>query len=102
MSHLSLQDAIARAASGEITLLDVREAKELQDSGFAKGAVHIPMALLPLQASEKLAAGKPVAIYCAAGGRAGMAAQTLSNLGYQAFNIGGFADWARAGGPISR
>jgi rhodanese-related sulfurtransferase len=102
MSQMSLSDAITKAATGEITLLDVREAKELHDSGHAAGAIHIPMALLPLQAKAKLTAGKPVAIYCAAGGRAGMAVQTLSALGYQAFNIGGFSDWEKAGGPVSR
>jgi rhodanese-related sulfurtransferase len=102
MSPISLKDAIAKAAKGEITLLDVREAKELQDSGKATGAVHIPLALLPLQAKDKLTADKPVAVYCAAGGRAGLAVQTLSGLGFQAVNIGGLADWTKAGGPLSR
>lgn len=102
MPQISVKDAIAKAAKGEITVLDVREANELQASGKAAGAVHIPLSLVALQAREKLAAGKPVAVYCAVGGRAGMAAQALAGLGFEVHNIGGFSDWANAGGPVSR
>jgi rhodanese-related sulfurtransferase len=69
---------------------------------MAKGALHIPLPMVPLQAEAKIAKGKPVAVYCAVGGRAGMATQALIKLGYDAHNIGGFADWAAAGGPVSR
>ena len=47
-------------------------------------------------------AGKPIAVYCAVGGRAGMAAQALAGMGFEVHNIGGFGDWANAGGPVSR
>ena len=83
-------------------VLDVREANEILASGKAAGALHIPLAMVPLHAEAKIAAGKPVAVYCAVGGRAGMATQALVKLGYDAHNIGGFGDWAAAGGPVSR
>ncbi len=102
MSQITAKDAIAKAAKGEITVLDVREANELAASGKAAGAVHIPLALVALQAAEKLPAGKPIAVYCAVGGRAGMAAQALAGMGFEVHNIGGFGDWANAGGPVSR
>jgi rhodanese-related sulfurtransferase len=102
MTVLSLKEAVAKAAKGEITLLDVREADELRASGTAKGAVHIPLALVGLQGKEKLPAGKPVAVFCAKGGRAGQATQTLIRQGFEAHNIGGFADWQAAGGAVTR
>lgn len=102
MTKLSAKDAIAKAASGAITVLDVREAAEILASGKAAGALHIPLALLPLQAETQIDKTKPVAVYCAVGGRAGMATQALEKLGYEAHNIGGFGDWASAGGPVSR
>jgi rhodanese-related sulfurtransferase len=109
MSYTSIQDVIKAAASGSVTVIDVREASEVQASGQAKGALHIPMATLAMKADPKspdydvrIAQGKPIAIYCAAGGRAGMAATTLGRMGYEAMNIGGFGDWAAAGGPVSR
>lgn len=105
---LSLTDCIALAARGEITLLDVREVAEVQASGLAAGAVHIPLGLLPLKGDPKAPdfdlrlSGKPVAVYCAAGARAGRAAQFLQAQGIEAHNIGGFGDWAAAGGPVQR
>lgn len=104
---LSLAEAIALAKSGEITLLDVREKAEVQASGKAKGAVHIPLALVPVKADPKapdcaLDPAKPLAVYCASGMRSGRAVEALQRLGYEAHNIGGFSAWVAAGGPVSR
>ncbi|TXH98885.1 MAG: sulfurtransferase [Pseudorhodobacter sp.] len=102
-------DAVAMAAKGEITLLDVREAGEIAASGTAKGGVHIPLSMVPLKANpqgpdhdKRLDPTKPVAVFCAVGGRAGMATQALERMGYTAHNIGGFGDWVSAGGPVQR
>lgn len=107
--NITAADAVAFAAKGEMTVLDVREAAELAASGTAKGGVHIPLSLVPMKADPKapdhdkrLDPAKPVAVFCAVGGRAGMAAQALQKLGYDAYNIGGFSDWSAAGGPVSR
>ena len=106
---LTCAEAIAKAAAGELTLLDCRELSEVQASGTAAGAVHIPLALVPLKAAPKapdhdarLDPAKPVAVFCAMGGRAGRAAQALTAMGYKAHNIGGFGDWCAAGGPVTR
>ena len=105
---LSPAACIAMAAAGEITLLDVREVGEVQASGLAAGALHIPLGLLPLKGDPKAPDfdarlnGKPVAVYCAAGARAGRAVQFLQAQGIEAHNIGGFGDWVAAGGPVQR
>lgn len=95
----SLAEVIQMAVRGEVTLLDVRETAELQASGTARGAVHIALSMVPLKAVEKLPKDKPVAVFCAAGARAGQAVQVLGGLGFTAWNIGGFGQWASAGGP---
>lgn len=109
MAYQSIQDIIAAAATGAVTVIDVRESSEVQATGQAKGALHIPLATLAMKANpsspdydKRIAQGKPIAVYCAVGGRAGMATQTLGKMGYEAMNIGGFSDWAAAGGPVSR
>jgi rhodanese-related sulfurtransferase len=109
MANSSLTDVIQSAAQGALTLLDVRETAELRSTGMARGAVHIPLAVLALKAAPnspdhdaRLRLDRPVAVYCAAGARAGMAVQTLQGMGYQAQNIGGFTDWAAAGGPVAQ
>ena len=106
---MTAAEAVARAKTGEITVLDVREAGEVVSSGRAKGALHIPLALVSLKADPKapdrvkgLDLTKPVAVYCASGMRSGAAVTALRKLGYEAHNIGSIRDWAAAGGAISR
>lgn len=105
---LTAADAVAQSAQGSVLLLDVREVGEVQASGLAAGAVHIPLALLPLKADPKAPdfdarlAGKPIAVYCAAGARAGRAVQFLQAAGMEAHNIGGFGDWLAAGGAVAQ
>lgn len=105
--RFTAKDAIARKS--DITLIDVRETAEIKASGLATGALHIPLSLMVMKADPKspdfdarIAQGKPICVYCASGGRSGMAAQVLKKLGYEAHNIGGLGDWISAGGDVSR
>lgn len=98
----------AAVARGEMYLVDVREAAELRATGKARGALHLPMAVLALKADPQapdalLKPGKPVVLYCASGARSGMAARMLEKMGYApVWNLGGLADWARGGGAVER
>ncbi len=89
-------------------LLDIRGTAEVQKTGRAKGAVHIPRGMLEFRADEGLEShdpnmrkDRPVVIYCASGGRAALAGKLLKDMGYeQVFNLGGFADWVNGGGEV--
>lgn len=106
----SLSDIIEKVASEQMVLVDVRELGELRASGKARGALHIPLSLLAMRADPRspdhvkaLRPDLPVAVYCASGGRSGMAAQVLARLGYQdVVNIGGLGDWVSGGGAVER
>lgn len=95
-------------AKGDAVLVDVREAAELQETGKAVGAVHVPRGLLEFvadpespQHNPRFDKTKKVVLYCAAGGRAALAGQALKELGYgEVYNLGGFKDWADSGAPI--
>lgn len=103
-----LAEIVAGVAAGAIALVDVRETAEVRASGKACGAVVIPLGLLALKADPAapdaaLAPGRPVAVYCASGGRSGRAAQVLRQMGYETvWNIGGLRDWQAAGGQVER
>jgi rhodanese-related sulfurtransferase len=108
-SDITLEQAIALHRLKKITVIDVREAAELADTGTAKDGVHVALALVAMRADRtspdhdaRIDPSKPVCVFCAKGGRAGQAVTALRGLGYEAHNIGGFADWAAAGGPVSR
>lgn len=90
-------------------LLDVRDANELQSTGRAIGAHHIPRGMLEFRADEalqthdpELRKDRPIVLYCAAGGRAALAGKLLKDMGYeQVYNLGGLADWVTGGGEVS-
>ena len=85
--------------------LEVREAKELAESGYIAGATHIPLRAL-VKNLDKLPPdkGAPIIAECANGHRSAMAMMTLSLLGYSNVKslAGGFAAWAKLGLPISK
>lgn len=105
---LSIAEIADLASRNELSLVDVREMAEVKASGKAKGAKVIPLSILGLKCDPAasdcmIAHDKPVAIYCASGGRSSMAAQTLSRMGYKdVHNIGGLGDWIAGGGQIER
>ena len=90
-------------------LLDVRDAPEVEKTGLAEGAMHVSRGMLEFRADpnspfhdKAFDPGRPVVIYCASGGRAALAGKVLLDMGYEkVVNIGGFKDWAEAGGQVS-
>ena len=108
--HLTVNDAISGLSKGDVVVVDLRDPGEIAASGAAKGALRIPLAQLPMKADSRhpdfvkeLGSGKPIALYCAAGGRAGMACDLMRRLGYDdVHNIGGLSHWQAAGGAVAR
>ena len=99
-------DCAARVRSGEALLVDVREPGEWS-GGVAHSAKLLPLSDLtgartqwkPFLAD---AAGREILLYCAAGGRSGLAARLLTVEGFRAANTGGLSDWAAAGWPVAK
>lgn len=96
---ISIDDAKALHGQDGVVFLDVREPGEVA-GGKVAGAVAIPRGVLEWQAAS-LEDAKTVVVYCASGGRAALAGATLKALGLDDVrNVGGFKDWAEAGGAI--
>ena len=85
-----------------IQLIDVRTPGEVS-SGYIKGAVNInyndPDFIKKMSALDK---SKPVAVYCAAGGRSGMTAIKLKELGFnQIYDFTtGMTEWKAKNKPV--
>ncbi|PIR47873.1 sulfurtransferase [Candidatus Uhrbacteria bacterium CG10_big_fil_rev_8_21_14_0_10_50_16] len=66
----------------EHVLLDVREEDEW-NAGHIENAMHIPRGFLEFKVEEAVPdKGTRIIVYCARGGRAALAGQTLLELGY--------------------
>jgi rhodanese-related sulfurtransferase len=84
---------------GGAQVVDVRTAKE-HGVSHIEGAAHIPLERLDEEV-DQLDRDRPVVVYCRGGNRSGMAAEALSNSGWDAHSIdGGLVGWAEAGMPI--
>ncbi|MDQ2095243.1 rhodanese-like domain-containing protein [Rhodalgimonas zhirmunskyi] len=108
--RITPDEAVAGVADGSVQLIDIREAGEVQATGKAKGAKHIPMMQLVQQCDPRSGGGadaldpaKTVALYCATGARSNQAGQILSKMGFKDVrNLGGLHDWVRGGGATER
>jgi rhodanese-related sulfurtransferase len=83
-------------------LLDVREPKELADSGYIAGAVNIPLHTLTQNLAKLSAQDSVIFVYCGIGHRGSVAAMTLRLLGYTNVRsiFGGINNWKAAKLPV--
>ena len=75
----------------ELTLIDVRDIRELWKEGTIKDAIHIPRGMLefwldpesPYFKQGKLDMNKEMVLFCAGGLRSALAAKTLIEMGFK-------------------
>lgn len=87
---VSAPSALASAAKGDVTLVDIRSAREWRQTGIAKGAktvtIHNRNGIRAFVAEMVKAVGgdrtKPVALICAAGVRSARAEKILTAAGF--------------------
>jgi rhodanese-related sulfurtransferase len=85
--------------------LEVRETKEVADSGFIAGSTNIPIRTF-VKNLDKLPPdkGAPIIAECGSGHRSAMVMMALNLLGYSNTRslAGGFTAWTKAGLPVSK
>ncbi len=117
---LPVAEAIRLHGSGDVTLVDLRDIRELDREGRIPGAFHCPRGMLEFWLDPASKYHKPVfaaepppyppphagegreGVFCAGGARSALAAQTAQRMGLKpvAHIGGGFGAWRDAGGPI--
>ena len=97
-------------AQGNTLVLDAREPPEVEKTGKVASAVNVSRSFLEFRADpespshdKNFAKDKNVIVYCASGGRAALSGKLLKDMGYERVdNLGGFNDWADAGGEVEK
>jgi rhodanese-related sulfurtransferase len=106
---LSIADALKLHGRDDVTLVDLRDIRELQRDGRVPGAIHCPRGMLEFWIDPESPYHKPVfaedkkfVFFCAGGLRSALATQTAQRMGLKpvAHIEGGFGAWKRAGGPV--
>jgi len=103
-------DAQAMMAKGDVLIVDVRDAPEVQASGKVAGAKNVSRGMLEFRADAAspyydpaFGKDKDVIVYCASGGRSALSGQTLKEMGFaRVYNLGAFKDWVAAGGATEK
>ena len=95
---------------GEVTLIDVRDIRELWKEGTIKNSIHIPRGMLEFwldpQSSyyqeKKIGDIKNIVLFCALGFRSALATKALKEMGFDnvANANGGFDSLKKIGLPI--
>ena len=92
---------------GEVTLIDIRDIRELWKEGTLKNSIHIPRGMLEFwldpQSSyfqeKKMSNVKNIVLFCALGFRSALATKSLVDMGFQnvAHVDGGFDALKKSG-----
>ena len=95
---------------GEVTLIDVRDIRELWKEGTIKDSIHIPRGMLEFwldpQSSyfheKKIGDMKNIVLFCALGFRSALATKSLKDMGFKnvANAEGGFDSLKNIGLPV--
>ena len=95
---------------GEVTLIDVRDIRELWNEGTIKDSIHIPRGMLEFwldpQSSyyqeKKIGDIKNIVLFCALGFRSALATKALTDMGFDnvANANGGFDSLQKIGLPV--
>ena len=88
---LTIEEAHSKMIEGKSNIIDIRDIRELQNSGKIEGAVHVPRGMLefwldPQSAyfkEGKLDLNKEMVLFCAGGLRSALAAKTLKDMGFE-------------------
>ncbi|MEI9931744.1 MAG: rhodanese-like domain-containing protein [Rhizomicrobium sp.] len=105
---MSPDEAKAMMAKGNVLVVDVRDAPEVQASGKVKGALNVSRGMIEFRADPNVpyhdaafAKDKTIILYCASGGRSALSGKVLKEMGYtQVYNMGAFKDWTASGGDV--
>lgn len=99
-SEIEAHDLSAMMTAQPLLLVDVRNDDEVT-RGMIQGAIHIPLAMLPVQHDALTKVGN-IVFYCHSGIRSAHAAAFAASKGYKnVYNLaGGVLAWGRAGYPF--
>ncbi len=111
IDEIETKDLIAQLDDPDLVVVDIRDIRERQRSGFIPGAVHAPRGMIEFWVDPDSPYHKPVfaqdgkryVFHCASGWRSALTVATLQDMGFAAAHLReGFSTWADHGGPVEQ
>jgi rhodanese-related sulfurtransferase len=91
-----------------VVVVDIRDVRERQRSGFIPGSFHAPRGMLEFWVDpdspyfkQVFGQDKKFVFHCASGWRSALTVATLNDMGFEAAHLReGFSTWEENGGPV--
>ncbi len=109
IEEVETADLIARLDDPDTVVVDIRDIRERQRTGFIPGSVHAPRGMIefwvdpdsPYHKAIFAEEGKTFVFHCASGWRSALTVATLQDMGFEAAHLKeGVSTWAELGGPV--
>jgi len=92
----------------DVVVVDIRDVRERQRSGYIPGSVHAPRGMVEFWVDpespyfkEVFGQDKKFIFHCASGWRSALTVATLNDMGFEAAHLkDGYSTWEENGGPV--
>ena len=110
IEELESAELIGMLADPNVVIVDIRDVRERQRSGYIPGSVHAPRGMIEFWVDpdspyhkEIFAEDKKFVFHCASGWRSALTVATLQDMGFEAAHLKeGFSTWEKHGGPVEQ
>ncbi|MDA9865053.1 rhodanese-like domain-containing protein [bacterium] len=110
IKEVETTELIAMVDDPKVVIVDIRDIRERQRSGFIPGSVHAPRGMIEFWVDPDSPYYKPVfgedktyVFHCASGWRSALTVATLQDMGFDAAHLKeGFSTWEKQGGPVEK
>ena len=109
IEEIETPDLIAMMDDPNVIIVDIRDIRERQRSGYIPGSFHAPRGMIefwidpesPYHKDIFAQEGKKYVFHCASGWRSALTVATLLEMGFEAAHLKeGFSTWEKQGGPV--
>ena len=107
INTISPEDALKKINDNKCNLIDIRDIRELQNSGKVENSIHIPRGMLEFWMDPnsayfkegKIDMDKELVLFCAGGLRSALGAKSLKDMGFEKVSHidGGFTAMKNSG-----
>ena len=111
INEIETADLIAKLDDPNLVIIDIRDIRERQKTGFIPGSYHAPRGMIEFWVDPESPYFKPIfgengkhyVFHCASGWRSALSVATLQDMGFEASHLKhGFSDWVKHSGPTEQ
>ena len=108
IEEIETVDAIAMVEDSNVVIVDLRDIRERQRTGYIPGSFHCPRGMAEFWIDPEspyfkdiFSEDKKFVFHCASGWRSALTVDTLNKMGFKCAHLKeGFGSWAKKGGPV--